>query len=178
MAFDENMNAGVGFAAKIELLEKPKTVDVQINKDARIPYEAPYLISINSNAESGERFASIIHELGHLFCFHLKSPVKWEKWKVRDLPHEVKEFEAESVSWLICERLNVGNPSEKYLAEYLKSNSEIPQGVSIERIFSAFNKVWNLLNPERKMTYREGWVYKKDKTFQQQVKRNSNAPKN
>lgn len=171
VAFDEHMNAGVDYAAKIEILEKgQQSVEVRINQDNKIPYLAPYLISINAKAESGELFANIVHELGHLFCYHLDSPAKWEKWKVRDLPHEVEEFEAESVSWLICERLNVGNPSEKYLAGYLDGNSEIPNGVSIERIFSAFNKVWNLLNSERQVTYRDGWIYKKDKAFQQQVK--------
>lgn len=171
VAFDENMNAGVDYAAKIELLERgQQSVAVRINQDRQIPYLMPYLISINAKAERGELFASIIHELGHLFCYHLSNPPKWEEWKVRNLPHAVKEFEAESVSWLICERMNVGNPSEKYLAWYLGENSEIPDGVSVERIFFALNKVWNLLNSTKQMTCRDGWIYKKDKAFQQQVK--------
>lgn len=171
VAIDDKMNAGASYAAKIELMStEAKPLTIHINSKLQTDYTPPYLISINKNAAPGERFANTVHELGHLFCFHLSAPTRWKDWKTRRLSHDVEEFEAESVAWLICERLGIGNPSEKYLANYLDKNDQIPPHVSVERIFSAFNNVWAMINPEQKMTCRDGLIYKNDSDFKQKVK--------
>ena len=94
-----------------------------------------------------------------------------EGWNIpfRIIGHNAREFEAESTAWLICERLGVVNPSERYLAGYLAKNSYIPVGVSMERIFSAFNEIWKMLKINRKMKVKEGFFYKYDKDFKQLV---------
>ena len=163
IALDTDFIAGAGYGARIELLEDySHNVNMQIKKDT-IKYKADYLLSVNKNAEKGERFASICHELGHLFCYHLIFPEGWDKWKVRNLSQETKEFEAESISWLICERFGIHNPSEKYLSGYLQNNNEIPPFVSIENILSAAKEILTMCNS--KMKYKEGWLYKKNKKF-------------
>jgi len=52
------------------------------------------------------------------------------------LPHEVCEFEAESVAYLICERLGIKNPSDEYLAGYMGKNEEVPS-ISLECVMKA-----------------------------------------
>jgi len=47
------------------------------------------------------------------------------------LAQEAGEFEAESVTYLLCGRLGIDNPSEKYLAGYFKQNHKIPP-ISLE----------------------------------------------
>ena len=83
-----------------------------------------YHLVLNSLHSRETRYATFVHELAHLFCGHLGTPN--EKWwpDRRGLSHEVAEMEAESVSFLICERLGVDSPSAEYLAGHLKPNAE------------------------------------------------------
>ncbi len=171
IAIDSSFVAGADYAARIELLKSNShSINVHIGKDQNLKWQANYLLSINKNAQKGECFASICHELGHFFCQHLVAPHDWEKWPVRNLSHAAKEFEAESVSWLICERLGIGNPSEKYLSGYLAANNEIPSEVSIERILYAVKEVWNMCLLEATLNYRDGLLYKHCDDFKDAVK--------
>lgn len=171
IAIDTSFVAGADYAARIELLvNHSHNNHLQIGKDQNLTWQAYYLLSINKNAQRGECFASICHELGHFFCQHLVAPYDWEKWQVRDLSHTAKEFEAESVSWLVCEKLGVGNPSEKYLSGYLTENNEIPSEVSIERILYAAKEVWNMCSLKTHASYRDGLLYKYCKDFKDAVK--------
>ena len=79
------------------------------------------------------------------------------------------------------ERLNIQNPSERYLASFLDNNSEIPKGISIDHIFKAHNKVWELLFTDKNV--KEGYLYKFDDSFKRLVdqginKRKSQSPIN
>ena len=163
VTFDMSMNAGVDFGAKIELLKRPAlNRKVAVRKKLFMDLAAPYLISVNKTASSGEQMSAIVHELGHLFCHHLLPPQGWKPWEVRHLPHNVQEFEAESVAWLICERLNIGNPSEAYLSDYLDENDMIPNGVSIEAIFHAFSQIWDILRTDKRLSFTNAMLYNQD----------------
>src|SRR5207248_2429484 len=61
----------------------------------------------NSNLSAEARYAILVHELAHLYCGHLGTPN--DKWwpDRRGLPHVAREFEAESVCFLVCERLGI-----------------------------------------------------------------------
>ena len=166
IAFDMQMNAGVNYGAKIELLKQPQMLrHVQVKKDHFMNLEAPYLISVNKNASRGEQFSSIVHELGHLFCGHLQPPAGWKTWPMRLLRHEVEEFEAESVAWLVCDRLNIEPSSVEYLAGYLDENENIPNEVSIENIFRAFNYVWDIIRTDKSFTYKDSLMYEYHPNF-------------
>ena len=167
IAYSDGFRAGAGYGAQILFLEKPKEVSIRISKDKKIKYNAHYLISVNETLSTGARYASIMHELGYFFCHHLVSPQSNKWWKTRYLSHSEKEFEAESVAWLTCERLNIDNPSERYLAGYLSDNLEIPQGVSVDHIIKAHNKVWELLFNDK--TGKDGFLYKYDENFKKMV---------
>lgn len=172
ISLDMNLRAGAGYGARIECVKgyKPQ-IEIKLSCQEKIIEKASYILSVNEKAENGERFASIVHELGHLFCYHLQAPYMWNGWECRHLHHSTEEFEAESVSWLICEKLNIGNPSERYLNNYLDNNGDIPAGVSVERIFQAFNEVWKMVRPNHKMTYKDGLLYKQCSEFKEKAKR-------
>ncbi len=78
-----------------------------------------YELLVNSSFAPEAKYATIIHELAHLYCGHLGTPNK--KWwpDRRGLAEERREFEAESVTWLLCERLGIENPSAPYMALFL-----------------------------------------------------------
>lgn len=171
IAIDTGFIAGAGYGAQIELLTSySHTIHIPYSKDKFVNWYAVYLLSVNSKAQNGECFASICHELGHLFCYHISSPRSWKKWEVRNIPKAAEEFEAESVSWLICEMLCIGNPSEKYLSCYLDSNNEIPHEVSIERILSATKDVMKLCSSDKRISYRDGLLYKNCDNFKNAIK--------
>lgn len=166
--FVKPFEAGDSFAGQIQHSGSDKediTIHFGIKDKDKLLWKSSFLLNYNSKSKSGEQLATIAHELGHLFCYHLSAPQGWKQWKVRNLSHEAEEFEAESVSWLVCDRLEIETPSDSYLHDYLDNNGEIPFEVSIERIFSAFNEVWKMTGVDRKMFYREGLLYKHDKKF-------------
>ncbi|MGB4221649.1 MAG: ImmA/IrrE family metallo-endopeptidase, partial [Smithellaceae bacterium] len=95
-----------------------------------------YHLVVNQNHSKEEKFATIAHELGHLYCGHLGTPNEnW--WPDRCKEHiNIQEFEAESVAWLVCERSGIKNPSAEYLSGYLNKNDQIPQ-ISLENVLKA-----------------------------------------
>lgn len=166
---DTKMVAGAGYAAKIELIDNFHKEIYIHDRGTMYKTYAKYLISINKDADDNIRFASMCHELAHLFCYHLCQPKGWDKLPERSISDIAEEFEAESVAYLICERLNVINPSKEYLAGYLSEN--IPNEVSIERIFSAFNEIWRMLQVEKNLNVKDGYCYKYDSNFREIVER-------
>lgn len=105
-----------------------------------------YSIVVNSNLSDTEAYASILHELGHMYCGHLNSDSGRIKWLPArgniGLTKEQVEFEAETVCYLVCERLGIENPSVEYLSGYLNYNGEIPN-VSIDCIMKAVGTIEN-----------------------------------
>lgn len=169
IAFNSNLNAGSELGAKISLLKEPyQIIDIEIpNTLHPIKWKADYIIGTNNKGDDNQTFASIIHELGHLFCHHLDAPEEWGKaWKVRRINDDAREFEAETVSWLICDRVNLKNSPEKYLSYFV--DGKIPDGVSIDAIFSAFNKIWDMCSTEY-FLYQDGLLNKHSKQFQNAV---------
>lgn len=180
ISLNPQLFAGSSLGAKLELISRPYEsifIDININKNLKyiIDWKADYMISTNKAGKDGQTFASIVHELGHLFCRHIPAPESWEKkkgnkvvpaWNVRNISHEAKEFEAEVVSWLICNRLEINTPSEKYLSYFV--NDEYPEGVSIDHIFNSFNKIWEMCLISN-LPYNSGMLYTYNKKFEEVV---------
>ena len=105
-----------------------------------------YDLVVNRNHSQTTSFATITHELGHLYCGHLGIPdLKWKGWKDRrNVSKNSCEFEAESVCWLICERMGIKNPSAEYLSGYLKNNNEIPD-ISIDSVLKAAGQIESMI---------------------------------
>jgi hypothetical protein len=105
--------------------------DTVSKKDETVP--ALYRMQINSALDKGAQYATLTHELGHLYAGHLGTPnEKW--WPDRShLGLEEREFEAESICYLICQRAGIANPSDAYLAGYMQSRKDIPE-ISFDRV--------------------------------------------
>lgn len=116
----------VHMAGEIKITKKDKEIWVKILYD----------MGVNRTHPIETKFATIIHELGHLYCGHLGTPdPKW--WEDRRrLGRREREFEAESICWLICERMGIQNPSAEYLSGYIKDYEEIPK-ISIDTVLKA-----------------------------------------
>jgi len=99
-----------------------------------------YQLVVNRKLSEEEKFATIVHELGHLFCGHLGSPVPDLYPSAAGLSLSEGEFEAESVTWLVCERLGIDNPSASYLSGYLGKDRQIPR-ISFETVLKAAGMV-------------------------------------
>lgn len=56
-----------------------------------------------------------------------------------------QEFEAESVSWIVCSRAGLSTPSAEYLAGYLDRDGNVPQDISPETIFKAAGMIKGML---------------------------------
>jgi len=102
----------------------------------RTPISVRYNLILNEKLRREAIYATMVHELAHLYCGHLGTPnKKW--WPDRQgLAKNVGEFEAESATYLLCRRLGIDNPSERYLIGYWKRNQEIPK-ISLECVMKA-----------------------------------------
>lgn len=96
-------------------------------------------VTVNGRNDLPTRFATLAHELGHIYCGHL-GPGPKERWGNRRLDsHPQREMEAEAVCWLVCNRNGVSSRSSEYLHS-LMQKSDLRQ-VSIYSIYVAANLV-------------------------------------
>lgn len=104
-----------------------------------------YRIEVNQNHQPPIQFTTIAHELAHLFLGHLGADKDLSVPKRRDLSHSAREFEAESVAYIVCERNGVTAKSAKYLANFVEKESELPR-LDVYQIMRAANQVETLLD--------------------------------
>ena len=99
-----------------------------------------FLVGLNSRHSSAQKFGSLAHELGHVFCGHL-GRTKSGFWPDRrEMAKRVKEFEAEAVAYLVTDRMGLDIGSAGYLAAYLEPRRELPN-YSLEAVLKAAGKV-------------------------------------
>ena len=92
-----------------------------------VNFPVKYDLVVNRGLSRESQYATIVHELAHLYCGHLGSPnSRW--WPSRlGMNSDVAEFEAESVTYLVCSRLGIESGSERYLANYVREKNQVPQ---------------------------------------------------
>lgn len=121
--------AGIG---ELPLMEK--TIDPKSNRLSRA-----FRVRLNKKHNLATRYATLAHELGHVYCGHVGADSKG-KWPDRKaLTKEQKEVEAEAVSWLVCQRNGVKTRSADYL-NALIMRADL-SGISLYAIFEAANRV-------------------------------------
>jgi hypothetical protein len=84
-----------------------------------------YRILFNQNHPAPTQFATIAHELGHMFLGHLGKDAKRQVRDRARLDLTQRELEAESVSFMVCSRSNVQSRSQKYLANYVSRHTTV-----------------------------------------------------
>ena len=102
-------------------------------KEKRETVPVRFELMLNFHQSREEQYATLTHELGHLYCGHLgtPNPKYWQDRRGIDL--QVKECEAESISYLVCTRLGIETPSAEYLADYLGEGGKMPS-ISLETV--------------------------------------------
>ena len=92
-------------------------------------------VTINSTWDVNVKYSTLIHELGHIYCGHA-GVINRCWWKDRSkLAPDIKEIEAESVSYLVCARVGLETSSESYLSEYIKNQKIMPL-ISLDTILT------------------------------------------
>jgi hypothetical protein len=106
----------------------------QMLNSTRVTLRFDLLLNGKLSAES--RYGTLVHELAHLYCGHLGTPNgRW--WPDRkNLSQVAREFEAESVSYLVCARLGIDTASDEYLAGYLRRCPHTP-AISLDRVMKS-----------------------------------------
>lgn len=97
-------------------------------------------ITLNSNLSLETNYATLTHELGHLYCGHVGTPDPRHWPDRRKLDRQRMEFEAESVSYLVCQRAGLETPAVAYLHGYLSANGEVPE-ISLDLVFKAAQRI-------------------------------------
>jgi hypothetical protein len=123
---DKDIKGTQRFLSGVNQHRNPVFIDIPIRYD----------LLVNEKLGREAQYATLVHELAHLYCGHLGTPnSKW--WPDRrGLSHEVREFEAESVTYLVCSRIGVDNPSEQYLSNYVGANEKVP-ALSLDCVMKA-----------------------------------------
>lgn len=120
-----------------------------------------FIISVNRSMSMTQKFCTICHELGHIFCHH----ASYDPKKKRVLSLKEREFEAETIAWLVCKRHGIITQSEQYLATYAPEGT-IPV-CSTELILKAVTEIEKMLKGNVYLT-KSLW-YKEDKSVKKEV---------
>lgn len=84
-----------------------------------------YAMDVNQNHSPNVQFATLAHELGHLFLSHLGADKKLKVPARTAGDHAQREIEAEAVAYLVCSRHGVESRSHAYLANFVEKNTTI-----------------------------------------------------
>ncbi len=127
-----------GWIRPIKRLPHPKHPDDK--KKQRTIYE----MAINKNHDPSVQFATLTHELGHLFLGHLGEDRNRDIPLRPQLPLGQRELEAESVAYLVCARNGVKSKSQTYLAGYVSQHDTIDD-LDLYQVMRAAGQVETLL---------------------------------
>lgn len=158
-----NTNYHVGALIQAETIASHSVhIRVRALKNFVVNYKSNFIISIDSKADQVEALALTFHELAHIFCHHINH--NW--WKDRLCTTEEKEFEAETVAFLVCRRLDIDYNPVKYLAGYVDVDCKIPD-ISLDSVFRAVDLIEQM--SKEHMGINSCFLYKFDETFRQIV---------
>lgn len=109
-------------------------------------------IEINDTLDDTATYATLCHELAHIYLGHLGND-KDNWWPDRRfLTKEQKELEAEAASYLVCDRTGLVTKSAEYLSLYLRNEKDL-EVISIDwivRVAGLIERMSEKKLPERK----------------------------
>lgn len=107
-----------------------------------------YSLRVNRNHTTETQFVTLAHELGHLFLGHLggNKRLKFPGRRISDV--SVREFEAESIAYLIACRMGLAPDSQGYLATHLEAKDDLDR-FDLYTIFRAAGQVEAIICPIR-----------------------------
>jgi hypothetical protein len=124
-------------------------------KGSRIEkHSVSYELMVNGQLTIPAAYATMLHELAHLYCGHLGTPT--EEWwpDRRGLEHDLRELEAECAAYLVCTRAGIDPSSSRYLSTYVPAlrDVELPP-ISLEtilRVAGLLETMGQMRQPARK----------------------------
>jgi hypothetical protein len=108
-----------------------------------------YQMHINRNHTPPVQFATLAHELGHLFLGHLGSDKELKIQGRRGLTLQQQELEAESVAFLVCERNGVQSRWHPYLSRFVDTATTLDQ-IDVYAVMRVAGRIESLLGLERR----------------------------
>lgn len=123
--------------------------------DAKGAAEFHYEITLNRRYDENVCFATLIHELGHIFLGHLGEDDDIDGR--RDTTRAQRELEAESVSFLVCKRLGIESNAEQYMANFIDRNPAMPP-VDVYAVMKAAGRVEALVKVDTGLGRYPDWM--------------------
>ena len=130
------MEAGLGYG---------RAGDVHHRRDAA----GRFVIRINSNHDAPTKWATLVHELGHVYCGHCGRHERGWWPDRRKLPRmhqsmqdDIREFEAEAVAWIVASRAGIETKSTEYLAAKVAPLDN--ERVDVDAVLQAANHIESL----------------------------------
>jgi hypothetical protein len=84
-----------------------------------------YRLRVNKRHDPNVQFATLAHELAHLYLGHLGADGYLKIADRQQVGPAQRELEAEAVSYLVCRRNGVTSRAEQYLAAYVQQNTTV-----------------------------------------------------
>ena len=111
-------------------------------------------IEIKQDLKPEAQYATLCHELGHIFLGHLGGD-EAGRWPSRlGLRRYQRELEAEAVSYIVCKRAGLLTTSAEYLAGYIRE-PEDAAGISVDMIMKTASHIermgQQMVYPQRKL---------------------------
>lgn len=102
------------------------------------------IVQLNQNHDVKVQYATLCHELAHLFLGHLGGDPYGNEWSSRpDLTLTQRELEAEAVSYILCVRAGLISNSAEYLFGYLQDPEDLKK-ISVEAIIKTVTYIETL----------------------------------
>jgi hypothetical protein len=128
------IDTGDGAAGSLGVVKRPEN-----------PKElTTYRMFVNRNHLPPVQFATIAHELAHLFLGHLGPDKALNIPERPPMNGRQRELEAESVAYVVCARNGIRSRSETYLAHYVTQWTTI-DAIDVYQVMRAAGQVESLL---------------------------------
>lgn len=102
-------------------------------------------ITINASHSPEVQFSTLIHELAHLMLGHCGKFIHCEcDDRSYILSLSSREIEAETVSWIICNRLGIETDADRYLSEHIKDKEALLK-ISLQKVLTTADRIESMI---------------------------------